>query len=318
MVHHFRYQVRYLDRRLRSSLPSVPGKLPSLLKDIAVVVVYLYQEQTAGAWKPADSSDGAGAYLPLRCGRLIDAFLEGEIAHFYFELTNYVKPKSKRASARELLNQSIQFRVSANKKSDPSYAHLAEDLKLGAPPARDAIAFQKFVMDAYKPTEWRTRSMGSAPLDVTYDIVFLRVAGIFHEQGNRLVPLMAVNRPLIGNPVSEYRLEYGETYHIQVATHLAARLPAELPGQGNATLRLDYDPNVFLPAGPIGFRISSTYDLHYWSVVVVGIKQQRTALTIICDHSLPIDRENFVRKELLCPEIHLPVSIIASTLGNSR
>jgi hypothetical protein len=318
MVQHFRYLTRYIDQRLRTSLPTAPGGLPSSLKNLAVVVCYLYQEQTAGAWKPAETLNEEGKYLPLRCGRLIDAFLEGGVTHFYFELTDYVKPKSQRMSARTLVSQSIQFRTTPNNKSEPSYAHLAKDLRLGAPAAKDALAFQKFVTDSYKPGEWRTRSLGSAPLDVTYDIVFLRVAGIFHERHDRLVPLTLVNRPLIGNPVAEYKLEQGATYHIQVATHLATRLPADLPGQGSATLRLDFDPNLFAAAGPTGFRISSTYDLHYLSIATVGTQQQRTVLRIVCDHNLPIDRENFVRKELLCPEVVLPVSIIAPASERSR
>jgi hypothetical protein len=318
MVHHFRYLVRYIDKRLRTSLPSAPGRLPPFLENLPVLVVYLYQEQTSGAWKPAATLNDEGRYLPLRCGRLIDAFLEGEVAHFYFELTDYVKPKARKMSARALVNQTIQFRITAAKKSGPSYAHLAEDLRLGAPPARDALAFQKFVTDAYKPSEWRTRSLGSAPLDVTYDIVFLRVAGMFRERDNHLVPLTAVKRPLVGNPIAEYKLEYGATYYIQVVTHLAARLPAELPGQGSAMLRLVFDPNVFVPAGPTGFRISSTYDLHYWSIVAAGSRQQRTVLTIACDHNLPVDRENFVRKELLSPEILLPVSVVTPASGLSR
>lgn len=323
MIHHFRYLIPYIDESfhinnsLRTSLPSRPGRLPPVLQNLPVVVVYLYQEQTGGAWKPAATSS-EGNYLPLRCGRLIDAFLEGEVAHFYFELTDYVKPTVRKLSARALLNQKIHFRINARKNSNLSYAHMAKDLNLGAPARSDALAFQRFVANAYQPSEWRTRSLGSAPLDVTYDVVFLRIAGMFRERDNRLVPLTAVKRPLVGNPVSEYELELGSTYHIQVATRLRAPLPAELPGQGSAMLRLVFDPNVFRPAGPTGFRISSTYDLHYWSIVATGSQPQRTVLSIACDHNLPVDRKNFVRKELLYPEVSLSVSIISPVSGHSR
>lgn len=318
IVHHFRYLVRYIDERLRTSLPRRPGALPLSLVNLPVVVVYLYQEQIAGAWKPTVTSNEEGRYLPLRCGRLLDAFLDGEVAHFYFELTDYVKPKVRNVSTRALVNRSIKFRITANKKSAPSYAHLAADLRLGGAPVRDGLSFQKFVTDAYKPSEWRTRSLGSAPLDVTYDIVFLRIAGMFRERDNHLVPLTPVKRPLVGNPISEYEVECGATYHIQVVTHLAARLPAEIPGQGSAMLRLVFDPNLFTPAGPTSFRISSTYDLHYWSIVVAGLQQRRTVLTITCTHDLSVDRENFVRRELLFPEVLLPVSIVTTVSGRSR
>jgi hypothetical protein len=266
----------------------------------------MYQEQSGGAWKPRD-----GSYLPLRCGRLIDAFLEGEVAHFYFELTDYVRPNVRKMSARALVNQNIRFRTTADKNSSASYAHVAKDLSLGAPSTRDALAFQKFVDDAFRPTEWRTRSLGRAPLDVTYEIVFLRLGGIFRERDNHLVPLKPIRRPLIGNPFSEYELEIGATYHIQLATRLRARLPAELPGQGNAMLRLVFDPNVFRAAGSTGFHISSNYDLHYWPIVVVCSQEQRALITVACEYNIAIDRENFVRKELLCPQISLPVSIVS-------
>jgi hypothetical protein len=150
----------------------------------------MYQEQSGGAWKPTE-----GSYLPLRCGRVIDAFLEGEIAHFYFELTDYVRPNVRKVSARALVNRNIRFRTTAGKNSSASYAHVAKDLSLGAPSTRDALAFQKFVDDAYKPTEWRTRSLGRAPLDVTYDIVFLRLGGMFRERDNHLVPLKPLGGP---------------------------------------------------------------------------------------------------------------------------
>jgi hypothetical protein len=317
MVHHFRYRISYIDERLRISLRSRPGRLPPGLQNLPVVVVYLYQEQAGGKWEPAATSSD-GSYLPLRCGRLIEAFLEGEVAHFYFELTDYVKPKVGNVSARALLNHDIRFRINSRKKAELSYAHVAQDLKLGAPAGSDALAFQRFVANAYQPSEWRTRSLGSVPLDVTYDVVFLRIGGIFRERDNRLEPVRPVRRELVGNPSSEYELELGSTYHIQVATRLRARLPAELPGQGSAMLRLGFDPNIFRPAGPTGFRISSTYDLHYWSIVPAGSPPQRAVLSIACDHNLPVDRVNFVRKELLCPELSLLVSIGVPVSKRSR
>src|SRR5262245_1674044 len=75
MVHHFRYLDRYVDDRLLKSLPNIPGQLSHAMRNVPVVVVYLYQEQTSGAWSPTVTLSDEGKYLPLRCGRLIDAFL---------------------------------------------------------------------------------------------------------------------------------------------------------------------------------------------------------------------------------------------------
>lgn len=276
-----------------------------------MVVVYLYQEQTGGTWTPRPTTASEGPYLPLRCGRLVDGFLDGDVAHFYFAVSDYVKPSRRRTSARRLLNRDVRFRTGSRKKSPFSYAHLAPDLGLGASRANDALAFQRFVGDAYRPGEWRTRSSGSAPLDVTYDVVFVRVAGVYWERKGRLLQLAAAERTIPGNPFAEYELTCGTTYYIKVATHLAARLPSELPGQGNARLRLVFDPRLMTPAGATSFRLASTYDLHYWPIVPNRVESQRSILSVACEHDIASDRKYFARRELLCPEILLPISIVA-------
>lgn len=311
MIQHFRYLHKYVDKRLLGVLRQETNALPLRLRNLPVVVVYLYQDQTGGVWRPAE-----GAYVPLRCGRLIHAFSDGDVAHFYFEVGDYVKPKHRGVTPRNLLRLKkkkgeIRFQTSPAKKARPSYAHLAQDLGLAAPRTRDSVAFQKFVYDAYKPNEWRTRSLGSTPLDLTYDVIFFRVAGLFGEKGGRLRELTPVPRPIRGNFVAEYIMESGTTYHIKMTTHLFAPTPAQLPGQGSAHLRLDFDPNLIKPIGPTSIRLSSVYDLQYWSFVADCTRSQRSQLTIVCDHKVAVDRSNFVRRELLCPEISLPISLVA-------
>jgi hypothetical protein len=318
-IQHFRYLHPYIDERLRDSLPSETGTLPSRLRHLPVVVLYLYQVQTGGRWQAGETLNPEGQYLPLRCGQLIHAFSDGEVAHFYFEVGDYVKIRKRGDSARALLSKKrIRFRTSSSKNAYPSFAHLGIDLHLAAPRTTDALAFQKFVYKCYQPGEWRTRSLGSAPLDVTYDIIFVRVAGFFRERNERLTELTPVRRSLQGNIFAEYVLEAGATYHIKIATHLSARTPAQLAGQGTAQLKLNYDPAVIRPLGPTSFRISSQYDLEYWSFVVNSTSNQRSALTVACDHEVAIDRENFVRREVLCPEVSLPISIVAPDLEKRR
>jgi hypothetical protein len=309
-IHHFRYRAIYLDGTLRALLASRPGHLAKPLRDLPIVVVYLYQEQTTiGAWKPAVTRSG-GPYVPLRCGRLEEAYLEGDIAHFYFEVTDYVRPRVGHSTPRELLNDKIRFRVERDKGARSSYAHLGAQLQLGAKQSDDALAFQEFVSTAYRPSEWRTRSLGSMPLDVTYAVVFVRVAGLFVEKNNRLIPLQPELRPLVGNPVAEYQLKVGETYHLQIVTRLGTRLAAELPGQGNAVLRLTFDPSLFRASGTTEFGISSNYDLQYWSFVPLPSASQHTVLNIGCDHGRAADQDEFVRRELICPALSIPVSIV--------
>lgn len=312
MILHFRYRLKYLDDDLRASLLPEGGELPRSLRNLPVVVVYLYQVQTVGVWKPGDTMGPGGPYLPLRCGRLINAFRDGGIAHFFFELSGYVRPTYRGKSTRVLLNKQVAFSVSNRKEAAVSYAHVSRDLDFDTPEASDTVGFQSIVDKAYLPGEWRTRSLGSAPLDVTYDIVFLRVARFLRERNGRLGEIVPVPRIVGGNVIAEYQLEIGETYHIRLATHMSARLPAALPGQGQAKLRLVYDSDFIRPIGPTSLRLSSLYDLEYWSFTVGTIKSQRSTLSIACDYDVVADRKDFMRSELLCPEISLPISVVSS------
>jgi hypothetical protein len=312
MILHFRYRFKYVDEKLRASLPSEGGTLPAALRNLPVVVVYLYQVQTIGVWKPGDTMGPGGPYLPLRCGRLINAFKDGEIAHFFFELTGYVKPKYRRRSTRVSLNEKIKFRVARGKAAPVSYAHFSHDLGFEGERASDEVAFQSIVDDAYLPGEWRTRSLGSAPLDVTYEVVFLRVAGLFQERTAGLAEVAPVLRIVRGNSFAEYEFEADTTYHIKLVTHLSARIPAAIPGKGRAMLRLAFDPEYIKPIGPTSLRISSLYDLEYWSFVTKTSTTARSALSITCDYDPVVEPRDFVRSELLCPEVSLPISIVAA------
>jgi len=306
---HFRYLVPYVDERLRKTLANSKGKLPRSLRNLPTVVVYLFQEQKGGQWTPQ------GAYLPLRCGRLIRAFIEGQVAHFFFEVTDYVKPKYRSLSIRDVLKkEGVKFKLRSGK---PSFAHVGERLNIAAPQVRDSDVFQEFVQKVYRASEWRTRSLGIAPLDVTYEIIFFRVVGVFEQQGKDLIEVNPVPVFIGENVFAEYALKSGANYHIKVMTHLAPRLAGHLPGQGNVTLRLGFDSTVIKPTGPVSFRISSLYDLQYWSFVVDSLREQRTVLTVGCEQPKPPTQQDFVRKELLCPEVCLPVLVTNSARSTS-
>ena len=306
MIHHFRYLSRYIDEGLRKRLPRRLGRLPKELDRLPVVVVYMFQEQARGAWRLP--RDAAKAYTPLRCGTLIEAFWDGDVAHFYFMVTDYVRANVNRKPVQDAMN-TVTFKTKPGKDAPRSYAHLGPDLKLGASAHGDARAFQDIVEYAARATEWRTRSLGSAPLDVTYDVVFFRVAGVFHERAARLSQISPALRLLAGNPLGEYTFVAGETHYLRINTHLLSRLPSQLPGEGAARLSLRFDPRIFRSVGPTSFRISSSYDLEYWAILPHSTIEERTVLTVSCEHDSPTDRTSFVRRELLCPEVSLPVVI---------
>lgn len=302
LIHHFRYQQRWVDDKLWAALPTGPGELVDPLRDLRVVVVYLFQEQSAGAWVPT-------AYVPVRCGRLVEAFQDGNVAHFYFEVTDYVMQANNGTEARVITPADIKFTLNDTERAKASYAHLDRDLGLAAPAVDDARAFQGFVDFASKATQWRTRSLGSTPLDVTYDVIFYRVVGIYREQDRELVEVPTRLVHIRGYPTAEYALESGETYYVKIATHLFVRVPALFPGQGTARMALEFDPSIVRPAGRTTFPISSPYDLEHLVIQPFAPEKRRTVVSVICRHAASIDRDNFVRREVLYADIALPVAI---------
>lgn len=86
VVQHFRYQLKWIDKDIREILLKKGHGLNDKLKDISIVVCYLYQEEKNA------TRDWLHIY-PIRIGKLVTAYKTGntdnDIAYFYFELTNY-------------------------------------------------------------------------------------------------------------------------------------------------------------------------------------------------------------------------------------
>jgi hypothetical protein len=283
------------------------GRLSTHLAGLPVVVTYMFQEQARGDWL-ATTAEG-GAYLPIRCGHLVDAFREGQIAHFYFSVDDYVRQRIGRKEPRKVISQGVRFRTSGRKGADPSYAHLGQDFRVSAGARSDGRAFQEFVDRAYRPTEWRTRSLGSRPLDVTYDPLFFRVTGVYRQLRGQLVAIAPRLREWAGYATAEYPLEPAQTYIIGVSTYLKVHVPAELPGLGTARLALRFDPAVFRSGAVTSLRISSPYDLEQWTVETHDVDACRSTMTVRCLRDEPRDRGSFMRRELICAEIALPVVV---------
>lgn len=119
-VHHFRYQLRWLDENLRDIIPvkriatgkklevvknfikkfmksSHKNGIEKTLKNTKVVICYLYQVKTSGKMKWE-------AIYPIRTGILIGAYKTGEndddIAHFYFKVDKYIRYDTKKTPSR--------------------------------------------------------------------------------------------------------------------------------------------------------------------------------------------------------------------------
>jgi len=250
---------------------------------------------------------------------LIDAFLEGNVAHFYFTVDGYpVYEKDANPSPKTTL-EPVKFEtgddVKAGQDPVPSYAHRSAVVVLtAAQREQDSEAFQKFVENAYKSDEWRTIASGSSPLDISYDIVFFRVAAIYEDDGQSDPPILRELEPRLnripGCPLAEYHLKINKTYRVKVVTHLPRLGPAQLPGGGRAFLELQFDKTCFESPGLTTLKISSSYDLQYWPIV--PRKAGRSILVVSCQSEVRSKEEEFfVRREFLAPQVVLPINVTA-------
>lgn len=311
-VHHHRYRRKHLDPDLAGEIPNSPGQLPNELAGIGVLAIFLpVNRDPAASWASAEN------YLPLRCGTLVDAFLDGDVAHFFFLAGNYLNywDQSGSRGPHRTVHPAITRYYQTRPEEEPRrYAFLHNEYQRGAGPSYDSRSFQRFVENAYYPGEWRTLSSGRTPLDITYDIVFFRIAGIFLEEstddGIRHKEIRPKLRAVPGLPFAEYELEQGSLYRVKIATHHHHSLgPAQLPGGGKARLVLSVDERLFDTPGSTDLRVASAYDLHYWPLVPTASGRQ-CVIRIQCVVENPKAATSFVRKEVVSADISLPVRLL--------
>jgi hypothetical protein len=76
---------------------------------------------------------------------------------------------------------------------------------------------------------------------------------------------------------------------------------------------LDFNADLIKPLGPTRLRVNSFYDLEYWSFFVANADTQQSALTVSCEYNVSVDRSEFQRTEVLCPEMSLRIIISSGT-----
>lgn len=307
-VQHFRYRVNHLDPAVAAIIPDKPGSLGPPYIGMSVVPVFLSVSRSAdGTWASGNK------YVPLRFGTLLDAFRDGNIAHFFFQVGRYIEYEAGPVSKPSEVISGDFIRYFADKHVERYFGLIRPDRLSPAPHNREAYAFQSFVENAYVPAEWRTVSSGESPMDITYAAIFFRVAGVFEqsESGDdlSLSDVPSNLRKVPGAPYAEYVLNKGSVYRIKIATHHHESLsPAELPGQGDAELVLSFDADVFDALGPTSLVIASPYDLEHWALVP-RVEGRQSALRISCRASRAEASERYVRRELLSANVSLPIRI---------
>jgi hypothetical protein len=238
-VQHFRYQLRWLDKELRSKLPVEGQGQTSELKNRSVVICYLYQVKTYSGWEWV-------AVYPIRLGILIDAYRTGDkdedVSHFYFKVNNYVsyngqdftktfKECEKWGKFYAFLDTILNDTHIANGKNSKSAFHTI----------CNSLPFEHL----------------KSPKGNEYFPIYCFVDGLKDKKGEPLVPKYD---PLTHK--SFYEIAEGGHYSFAFSTSFTPVLP---PPQYK--IKLVSDKNVFSTPYIYKLIASSRYDEESWAIV---------------------------------------------------
>lgn len=300
-LHHFRYRNKYVEPALARRLPTSPGRLSRSLQGSPIVVLFMTSSRG-----PDDEYRPRENYVPLRCGELVDAFRDGEICHFFFSVAGY--PKHRKGGS-SLVNDRVRF--------GGNYAVLGPTVVPSTKQAADSVGFQGFIDFAFEPSQWRTLATGRVPLDLSYEVIFYRVEGLYRERRLKNgIELRLLKPELVlvpGSPYARYDLSSGETYRLRISTYLRTQTgPADIPGQGRAVLSLRCDKSVFATPEPTELRVASSYDLEQWCIIPRVPSLHGTHLQVICagGDRRADDANDFTRREVACAHVTLRVRIV--------
>ena len=109
-VHHFRYQLKWIDNNLKSKLRRKEEEQSSVFENMQVIIFYLYQtfnDNNKKKWKWEK-------IYPLRTGILMDAYKTGDledidVAHFYFMLEDYFHYNDQDFTTKIKINAQTNF-----------------------------------------------------------------------------------------------------------------------------------------------------------------------------------------------------------------
>lgn len=202
-VHHFRYQLKWVDKNLKNKLRVKGEEKDSLFKNMHVIVSYLYQnynETDKEKWKWNE-------IFPLRTGILMDAYKTGneddvDVAHFYFIIKNYfyyknqdfteiMKKNAKQNFGKDyaFLNYPFYEKDIASKKDNKSALHKICQSDI----------FKKFI---------------TAKDKIEYYPLSYFIDNLKDANGNVIEPKYNLNCNK-----SFYELKEGDCYYLDLATH---------------------------------------------------------------------------------------------------
>jgi len=204
-VHHFRYQLKWIDKNLKNKLKVKGEKKNNLFEDMQVIVSYLYQNYSKN--KTDKEKWKWNKIFPLRTGILMDAYKTGneddvDVAHFYFKIKNYfyyenqdfteiMKNNAEQNYGKDyaFLNFHFYEKYVANKKDNKSALHKICQSNI----------FEKFI---------------TAKDDVEHYPLSYFIDSLKDANGNVVMPQYYPNCNK-----SFYELEEGDCYYLDLATY---------------------------------------------------------------------------------------------------
>lgn len=236
-VQHFRYQLRWLDKELRSKLPIKDKNRSSKLKNRRVVICYLYQEESDSEWRWI-------AVYPIRSGILMDAYKTGDkdedVSHFYFKVDNYI------SYDRQDFNKTFSKHIKCGKV----YALL------------DTVLNDTYIVnkeDSKSAFHKICNSLDSKHLKLPggneYFPIYCFIDGLKDKKGKLLAPKY--------DPVAHksfYELTEGGYYSFEFGTYFTSRPPQYV-------LKLLSDEKVLSTPPLYELEASSRYDEESWVIV---------------------------------------------------
>jgi len=285
-VHHFRYQLKWIDKNLKNKLRVKGEKKNSLFEDMHVIVSYLYQNYN----KTDKEKWEWNKIYPLRTGILKDAYKTGneddvDVAHFYFIIKNYfdyknqefteiMKKNAKRNFGKDyaFLNFSFYEKYVANKKDNKSALHKICQSNI----------FDKFI---------------SAKNKVKYYPLSYFIDNLKDVNGNVVEPKYNSNCNK-----SFYELEEGDHYYLNLATYY----PKE-PKKYRIELKFD-EKIISIPSNKL--EIKSRYNEE--SFMLVSSLLEKDVLSFIRIETNTEIEENLKKNpkfKILNLDITLPIKI---------
>jgi hypothetical protein len=247
-VQHHRYQLKYIDPDLRSSLPKHDETVKTELAGSEVVACYLYQERGNDKWQWIN-------IYPLRNGTLQAAYKTGDgdedVAHFYFKTAGYYNYGAEAINLPKL-NSAVQAAIA--KQVGRSYASFGDKFEpIASDIGNDESAFHTLseALSKHYPEHFKT------PESMPYLPVLCFIRGLYQGQPKgeskrvRLEPGYDDD-----SHESIYELTEGCKYTYEFSYYFPESFP---PPSGDSVITLTHDDK-FFASTPDTLNANSRYD----------------------------------------------------------